>query len=144
MTHHVNFHDLAKLSPAERQKLLQRTEADLSYYEDKVRTIIDAVRQEGDEALARFARQFDKAPVEAVQRYLADKDNVPLMRMFAVGFGAARPLIQNASTNESSSSGSAQTLPRRVEIHLLTNAAVERAPTRTRTSGAAARSGQNP
>ena len=54
MTHHVNFHDLAKLSDAERQKLLQRTEADLSSYEDKVRAIIDAVRQEGDEALARF------------------------------------------------------------------------------------------
>ena len=33
MTHHVNFHDLAKLSDAERQKLLQRTEADLSSYE---------------------------------------------------------------------------------------------------------------
>lgn len=80
---------------------------------------------------------------EAVQRYLADKDNVPLMRMFAVGFGATRPLIQNASTSEASSSGGAQTLPRRVEIHLLTNSAVEPAPATSGGSGAAARSSRN-
>jgi len=99
----------------------------------------------GDSARAtNYNQSLAQMRAEAVQRYLADKDNVPLMRMFAVGFGAARPLIQNASTNESSSSGSAQTLPRRVEIHLLTNAVVDRAPTRTGTSGAAARSTQNP
>src|SRR4051794_1864248 len=74
MTHQVNFHDLSKLSPSERQKLLQRTEADLSSYEDKVRGIIDAVRQEGDEALARFARQFDKAPVQASEIAATEKD----------------------------------------------------------------------
>jgi outer membrane protein OmpA-like peptidoglycan-associated protein len=81
---------------------------------------------------------------EAVQRYLADKDNIPLMRMFAVGFGATRPSIQNASTGETSTSGTSQTLPRRVEIHLLTNAAVERAPATTGDSGAAARTSRNP
>jgi OmpA-OmpF porin, OOP family len=82
---------------------------------------------------------------EAVQRYLADKNDVPVMRMFVVGFGAARPLIQNASsTSEASSSGSALTLPRRVEIHLLTNAAVERAPATGGVSGGAARSSRNP
>jgi outer membrane protein OmpA-like peptidoglycan-associated protein len=76
---------------------------------------------------------------EAVQRYLADRNNVPLMRMYAVGFGAIRPPIQSTSTTESSSSGGSQSLPRRVEIHLLTNASVEQAPSRTGVSGAAAR-----
>lgn len=77
---------------------------------------------------------------EAVQRYLADKDNIPLMRMYAVGFGAARPMIQNASaTDTDNSANNAQTLPRRVEIRLLTNAAVEGGvPTRPGTSGASA------
>ncbi|MCA0431897.1 MAG: histidinol dehydrogenase [Proteobacteria bacterium] len=65
MTRTVNFHDLAKLSPQQRDRLLHRTEADLSAYEDKVKAIIAAVRSEGDEALARFARDFDKAPVAA-------------------------------------------------------------------------------
>jgi histidinol dehydrogenase len=61
----INLHDLAKLAPAERARLLKRTEADLSGYEEKVRPIIAAVEREGDRALARFAREFDKAPVAA-------------------------------------------------------------------------------
>lgn len=98
----------------------------------------------GDSAAAtNYNQSLAQMRAEAVQRYLADKNNVPLMRMFAAGFGAARP-IQNASTNDTSSSGSAQTLPRRVEIHLFTNAAVEQAPARTGTPGAAGRSSRNP
>jgi histidinol dehydrogenase len=65
MTAPINLFDLSKLSAGERQRLLQRTEADLSTYEAPVREIIAAVRRDGDAALARFARAFDKAPVEA-------------------------------------------------------------------------------
>jgi histidinol dehydrogenase len=61
----VNFHELAQLSAAERRRLTTRTEADLSRFEEKVRPIIAAVKEEGDAAVARFAREFDKAPVEA-------------------------------------------------------------------------------
>jgi histidinol dehydrogenase len=61
----INFYDLAQLSQARRAKLLLRTETDLSTFEEKVRPIIAAVRNEGDEALARFAREFDKAQVTA-------------------------------------------------------------------------------
>jgi histidinol dehydrogenase len=74
MTRLVNFYELSRLSPAERRKLLQRTEADLSSYEEKVRAIIEAVRREGDEALARFARDFDKAPVRASEIAASDED----------------------------------------------------------------------
>ena len=61
----INLHELSTLSAAERQRLLTRTEADLSGIEAQVDAIIAAVRVEGDAALARFAREFDKAPVEA-------------------------------------------------------------------------------
>ncbi len=61
----ISFHDLSKMSRDERDRLLKRTEGDLSTYEEKVKPIIEAVRLEGDEALARFARTFDKAPVTA-------------------------------------------------------------------------------
>ena len=61
----VNLFELTELSPAERARLLSRTETDLTPYENKVRAIIDAVRKDGDEALARFAREFDRAPVDA-------------------------------------------------------------------------------
>jgi histidinol dehydrogenase len=61
----ISFYDLSKMTRTERDRLLTRTEGDLSSYEEKVKPIIEAVRTEGDAALARFARQFDKAPVEA-------------------------------------------------------------------------------
>ena len=63
----INFLRLADLNAAGRAQLLKRTENDLGPYLEKVKPIIDAVRHEGDAALARFARQFDHAPVEASQ-----------------------------------------------------------------------------
>jgi histidinol dehydrogenase len=65
MSRDVSLHDLFKLSPAQRAQLLVRSEADLGPIIEKVKPIIAAVRAEGDEALARFAQQFDKAPVTA-------------------------------------------------------------------------------
>ena len=59
----ISFYDLSKMTSDQRGRLLKRTEADLAVYEDKVKPIIEAVRTEGDAALSRFARQFDKAPV---------------------------------------------------------------------------------
>jgi histidinol dehydrogenase len=56
-----NFHELARLDAAGRAALLKRSETDLSGFLDKVRPIIEAVRLEGDAALVRFARDFDKA-----------------------------------------------------------------------------------
>lgn len=64
MTKPINFFELSKLTSSQRQKLLLRAEADLSAFEAKVKPIMQAVRDEGDEALARFAREFDKAPVQ--------------------------------------------------------------------------------
>ena len=61
----INLFELAKLSADERQALMTRTEADLSAYIEPARRIIDAVRDEGDEAVARFGREFDKADVNA-------------------------------------------------------------------------------
>ncbi len=65
MAQTCNVHDLTALSEAERAALLIRAEADLSPYLEKVRPIIEAVRTEGDAALARFARELDKADVAA-------------------------------------------------------------------------------
>ena len=58
-----SFHDLTQASvlPVE---LFKRTEADLSFFVEKVKPIIEAVRTEGDAALKRFARDFDKVTAE--------------------------------------------------------------------------------
>ena len=60
----VNLIDLAALAPDERAALMTRAEADLSAVLEPARDILEAVRVEGDAAIARFARAFDKAPVD--------------------------------------------------------------------------------
>ncbi len=52
-----------RLDAASRAKLLRRSETDLSSFMEKVRPIIEAVRLEGDVALARFGRELDGAAV---------------------------------------------------------------------------------
>jgi histidinol dehydrogenase len=63
MSKPISFHDLTTTAgiPA---ALLQRTEADLSFFMDKVEPIIAAVKDEGDAALIRFARAFDGVQVD--------------------------------------------------------------------------------
>ncbi len=57
----VSFHDYATLGATERSALLARSETDLSSFLERVAPIIEAVRTEGDAALARFGQEFDKA-----------------------------------------------------------------------------------
>lgn len=52
---------MAHLSVAQREQLLSRAEDDLDVFIQGVLPLIDAVRCEGDEALARFGREFDGA-----------------------------------------------------------------------------------
>ena len=51
-------------TPPSAHALLRRSETDLSGFIEKVEPIIEAVRTEGDKALVRFAREFDKADLE--------------------------------------------------------------------------------
>jgi histidinol dehydrogenase len=60
----VSFHDYAALDAEGRAALLKRSETDLSSFIERVQPIIEAVRNEGDAALVRFARDLDKAAVE--------------------------------------------------------------------------------
>lgn len=57
----VNFKVLAELDAGQRRALLRRSESDLSSFLDKVRPIIEAVRNEGDAALVRFGQTLDGA-----------------------------------------------------------------------------------
>ena len=61
----ISFYQYASLDDAQKAALLQRTEGDLGPFLEKVVPIIHAVRDEGDEALARFAQEFDSSPVTA-------------------------------------------------------------------------------
>lgn len=57
----VALHDLSRLDETQRAQLLSRAEDDLDRFLDGAKPIIDAVRAEGDEAVARFGREFDGA-----------------------------------------------------------------------------------
>ncbi|MGF1473933.1 MAG: histidinol dehydrogenase [Geminicoccaceae bacterium] len=74
MTERVAFHRLSQLSDGQRDELLRRSEDDLGPFLEKVDPIIEAVRDEGDDALRRFARDFDKASVDDLAASEADFD----------------------------------------------------------------------
>ncbi|TKD44939.1 MAG: histidinol dehydrogenase [Mesorhizobium sp.] len=63
----VSFHDLSQIDAANRAALMRRSETDLSGFMEKAAPIIEAVRTEGDAALVRFARDFDKADLDATR-----------------------------------------------------------------------------
>ena len=65
MARPIAVHDLSKISAAARGRLLVRSEEDLSGFVERVKPIVAAVKAEGDAALARFAGQFDQAPITA-------------------------------------------------------------------------------
>ena len=64
MAEEIRLLKLQNLSAGAYQKLLLRTESDLGQYLETAQTIIKAVQEEGDKALVRFGRDFDKAPIE--------------------------------------------------------------------------------
>lgn len=59
----ISIHKLSELSDDQRKALLKRAENDLGSFMEMVNPIIDAVRKDGDRALADFANKFDKAPL---------------------------------------------------------------------------------
>nr|HET6903590.1 histidinol dehydrogenase [Ktedonobacteraceae bacterium] len=56
----IHFYELATLSDAERARLLRRSELQIDELTDRVRPIIQEVRQRGDEALIEFTERFDR------------------------------------------------------------------------------------
>ena len=57
----VSLHELDLIDSEGYDALLRRSESDLSFFTDKVKPIIEAVRTEGDAALVRYGREFDGA-----------------------------------------------------------------------------------
>ena len=74
MTSRINYLILSNLTAAERTNLLKRAESDLGPFLEKVKPIIEAVRDEGDAALSRFAGQFDNASIAASEIAATPKD----------------------------------------------------------------------
>ena len=72
----VSLHELAKLDAHQREQLLSRAEDDLEPFIAGVRPIIEAVKNEGDEAVARFGREFDGAGSLTAQDLAATRQDI--------------------------------------------------------------------
>ncbi len=55
----IHFYELSTLDAAQRSRLLRRAELQIDELVERVRPIIEAVRERGDEALLEFTARFD-------------------------------------------------------------------------------------
>jgi len=85
MMQQIALHDLRLMDQSARAELLKRTEDDLTHFIAGVGPIIEAVRAEGDVALARFAAEFDKADNVSPSHILATEAE------FSAAFDALDP-----------------------------------------------------
>ncbi|MGN6417065.1 MAG: histidinol dehydrogenase, partial [Pseudobacter sp.] len=53
--------------PSQYASLLQRPVADAASLEQTVRTVLEDVKKNGDEAVKRYTQQFDKASIDVLQ-----------------------------------------------------------------------------
>src|SRR5439155_22769691 len=58
-TYMIHFYELSTMNASQRQHLLRRAELQIEELTERVRPIIQAVRERGDEALVEFTARFD-------------------------------------------------------------------------------------
>ena len=74
MKNPVKIHKLSTLSEQQINTLLQRTESDIGQFVEQVEPIVAAVKERGDQALAEFTQQFDRAPLSADQIQVSEAE----------------------------------------------------------------------
>ncbi|HEY6286241.1 MAG TPA: histidinol dehydrogenase, partial [Ktedonobacteraceae bacterium] len=55
----IHFYELSTMNASQRLRLLRRAELQIDELTERVRPIIQAVRERGDEALVEFTTRFD-------------------------------------------------------------------------------------
>ncbi|MCB2263719.1 MAG: histidinol dehydrogenase [Candidatus Thiosymbion ectosymbiont of Robbea hypermnestra] len=70
----INVFDLQSMSKLEIEKLLRRSEIDIAALLESVDPIIRNVRENGDDALLRYAREFDGAVMEKADIKVSPKE----------------------------------------------------------------------
>ena len=61
----IHFYELASMDPAQRVRLLRRAEIQIDELIERVRPIVQRVRERGDEALIEFTARFDRVQLTA-------------------------------------------------------------------------------
>jgi outer membrane protein OmpA-like peptidoglycan-associated protein len=73
---------------------------------------------------SRYNDSLAQSRADSVERYLADRHNIPIMRMYALGFGAPRPMTEKVSSISGGGISSGGQVRRRVDVRMLVNAAM--------------------
>ena len=73
----INFYELSTMNTAQRVRLIRRAELQIDELTERVRPIIQAVRERGDEALIEFTSRFDNVQLSPDQ-LLVKKDEIDL------------------------------------------------------------------
>src|SRR5574340_444548 len=71
----INFYELSTMNTPQRVRLLRRAELQIDELTERVRPIIQAVRERGDEALVEFTSRFDHVQLSP-ERLLVGKDEI--------------------------------------------------------------------
>jgi histidinol dehydrogenase len=61
----IHFYELSSMGAAERTRLLRRAEIQIDELIERVRPILEGVRQRGDEALLEYTERFDRVQLTA-------------------------------------------------------------------------------
>src|SRR5690349_6290614 len=95
----INFYELSTMNDAQRLRLLRRAELQIDEITERVRPVIQAVRERGDEALIEFTSRFDHVQLTPDQ-LLIKKDEIDLAHklLHPAVRGAIEHAIQNVRT----------------------------------------------
>ncbi|MFP4409739.1 MAG: histidinol dehydrogenase, partial [Spirochaetaceae bacterium] len=70
----ILFRHIESLRAEERERLLRRSRTDIAALVEQVRSIVDGVRERGDEALRQYTFQFDKADLRNLSIQVSEKE----------------------------------------------------------------------
>ncbi|MFW5976054.1 MAG: histidinol dehydrogenase, partial [Alkalispirochaetaceae bacterium] len=70
----ILFRHIESLRAEERERLLRRSRTDIAALVEQVRSIVDGVRERGDEALRQYTFQFDKADLRDLSIQVSEKE----------------------------------------------------------------------
>lgn len=73
----INFYELSTINTDQRIRLMRRAELQIDELTERVRPIIQAVREQGDEALVEFTSRFDHVQITSNQLRIK-KDEIDL------------------------------------------------------------------
>ena len=70
----INYWKWEKLSESEREKILSRSEIDISAVKESVSLILEKVRTEKDKALYYFTKEFDKVDLKEIPLRVSEEE----------------------------------------------------------------------